>query len=78
MTIWIDAQMSPALAAWIRSNFAVNAVAVRDLGEACGNQRDLTGHSRRTTFAQLPSPFHSAGRLQSSVYSSMTPSSNRS
>ncbi len=32
MTIWIDAQISPAIAAWIRSNFAVNAVAVRDLG----------------------------------------------
>ena len=31
-TIWIDAQMSPAIAAWISSNFAVNAVAVRDLG----------------------------------------------
>ncbi|HUV64393.1 MAG TPA: DUF5615 family PIN-like protein [Sedimentisphaerales bacterium] len=31
MTIWIDAHMSPAIAAWIRSNFGVNAVAVRDL-----------------------------------------------
>jgi len=30
-TIWIDAQMSPAIAAWI-SSFAVKAVAVRDLG----------------------------------------------
>jgi len=32
MTIWIDAQMSPAIAIWISSNFAVNAVAIRDLG----------------------------------------------
>jgi len=32
MIIWIDAQMSPAIAAWISSNFAVQAVAVRDLG----------------------------------------------
>jgi predicted nuclease of predicted toxin-antitoxin system len=31
-TIWIDAQMSPAIAAWIAGNFAVSAVAVRDLG----------------------------------------------
>ncbi len=31
MIIWIDAQMSPAIAAWIRSNFGVSAVAVRDL-----------------------------------------------
>lgn len=32
MTIWIDAQMSPAIAVWIRSEFGVDAVAVRDLG----------------------------------------------
>src|SRR5262249_45861210 len=32
MTIWIDAQMSPAIATWISSNFAVSAVAIRDLG----------------------------------------------
>lgn len=31
MTIWIDAQLSPAIAAWINQNFAINAVAVRDL-----------------------------------------------
>ena len=32
MTIWIDAQMSPAIAAWVSSNFAVSAVAIRDVG----------------------------------------------
>lgn len=32
MKIWIDAQLSPAIAVWIKQNFAVNAVAVRDLG----------------------------------------------
>lgn len=32
MTIWIDAQMSPAIAAWISSNFAIKAVAIRELG----------------------------------------------
>ena len=32
MILWIDAQISPAIATWISSNFAVNAVAVRDLG----------------------------------------------
>jgi predicted nuclease of predicted toxin-antitoxin system len=32
MTIWIDAQMSPAIAAWISSNFAAKAIAIRDLG----------------------------------------------
>jgi predicted nuclease of predicted toxin-antitoxin system len=32
MTIWIDAQMSPSIAAWISSTFGVNSVAVRDVG----------------------------------------------
>ena len=31
MTIWIDAQMSPIIAAWISRSFAVTAIAVRDL-----------------------------------------------
>jgi|SRR5690349_9881543 len=32
MTIWIDAQMSPAIAAWVSTTFSVTAVAVRDVG----------------------------------------------
>ena len=32
MTIWVDAQMSPAIATWISSNYAVRAIAIRDLG----------------------------------------------
>lgn len=32
MIIWIDAQLSPAIASWISANFAVTAVALRDLG----------------------------------------------
>ena len=31
MTIWIDAQMSPSIAAWISSTFVASALAVRDL-----------------------------------------------
>jgi predicted nuclease of predicted toxin-antitoxin system len=30
--IWIDAQLSPALARWIRETFGIEARAVRDLG----------------------------------------------
>jgi predicted nuclease of predicted toxin-antitoxin system len=30
--IWVDAQLSPAIAAWISVNFSVPAVALRDLG----------------------------------------------
>lgn len=32
MIVWIDAQLSPALAAWIRETFGFEAHAVRDLG----------------------------------------------
>ena len=32
MTIWIDAQLSPAIAVWIENNFNVKAFALRDLG----------------------------------------------
>jgi predicted nuclease of predicted toxin-antitoxin system len=32
MTLWIDAQLSPHLAAWITEQFGVAAAAVRDLG----------------------------------------------
>ncbi len=31
MTIWVDAQLSPAIAVWIGENFDAKAVAVRDL-----------------------------------------------
>jgi predicted nuclease of predicted toxin-antitoxin system len=32
MILWIDAQLSPALARWLSDNFGVTAHAVRDLG----------------------------------------------
>ncbi len=32
MTIWIDAHLSPAIATWIKSQFGIEAVALRDLG----------------------------------------------
>jgi predicted nuclease of predicted toxin-antitoxin system len=39
MTIWIDAQLSPAIALWITANFQVQSLALRDLG-----LRDTTDH----------------------------------
>lgn len=32
MTIWIDAQFSPAIAAWMQENFPLTASALRDIG----------------------------------------------
>lgn len=32
MTVWVDANLSPAIAAWITSTFGVTAFALRDVG----------------------------------------------
>ena len=32
MTIWVDAQLSPAIAVWIKDNLDVEAFALRDIG----------------------------------------------
>ena len=32
MTIWVDAQLSPAIATWITNALGLEAIALRDLG----------------------------------------------
>lgn len=32
MKLWLDAQLSPAMASWISERFAIEAVSVRDVG----------------------------------------------
>ncbi len=32
MQVWVDAQLSPAVATWLRERFGVDAVPLRDLG----------------------------------------------
>ncbi len=32
MTLWLDAQLPPQIVIWIRNNFAIDAVALRDIG----------------------------------------------
>jgi predicted nuclease of predicted toxin-antitoxin system len=41
MTIWIDAQLSPAIAPWIESKFSVKAYALRDLGLRDATDREI-------------------------------------
>ncbi len=41
MTIWIDAQLSPALANWIEKNFSVKAIAVREKGLRESTDREI-------------------------------------
>lgn len=41
MTIWIDAQLSPALAHWIMQTFDLSATALRDLGLRDATDREI-------------------------------------
>jgi predicted nuclease of predicted toxin-antitoxin system len=41
VTIWIDAQLSPALALWIAQTFSISAVALRDIGLRDGTDREI-------------------------------------
>lgn len=47
MTIWIDAQMSPAIAAWMNARFPVNAVPLRELGLRDATDQDIFSAARR-------------------------------
>lgn len=41
MIIWLDAQLSPALAPWIQANFGVEAHALRDVGLRDSTDREI-------------------------------------
>ena len=41
MKIWLDAQLSPLIAAWIALNFPVECFAVRDLGLRDAEDREI-------------------------------------
>lgn len=41
MTIWIDAQLSPAIAKWIAETFLVTAVALREIGLRDASDRQI-------------------------------------
>ena len=45
--IWIDAQMSPAIAAWITTSFPVEALAVRDIGLRDAEDREIFFEARK-------------------------------
>ena len=41
MNLWLDAQLSPALAVWITAHFALTAVPLRDLGLREARDREI-------------------------------------
>jgi predicted nuclease of predicted toxin-antitoxin system len=45
--LWIDAQLSPALASWLRSEFLVDAIAVRDLGLRDASDEEIFEAARK-------------------------------
>jgi len=47
MRIWLDAQMSPAIATWISSNYGVSAVAIRDLGLRDAEDKEIFEAARQ-------------------------------
>lgn len=46
MTLWLDAQLSPAMALWLRMKFDLDAVAVRDLGLRDAEDADIFAAAR--------------------------------
>lgn len=46
MTIWLDAQLPPKLAEWIKREIATEALAVRDLGLRNANDRTIFDAAR--------------------------------
>lgn len=49
MRLWLDAHLSPALCVWLRSSFALEAVAVRDLGLAGAEDPEIFERARAQT-----------------------------
>ena len=45
--IWIDAQMSPVIAAWITTHFSVACLAVRDVGLRDAEDREIFLEARK-------------------------------
>jgi len=46
MRIWIDAQISPAIATWISNNYTVSVIAIRDLGLRDAKDKEIFNAAR--------------------------------
>ena len=53
VTLWVDAQLSPSLAGWLRRTFGVDAEAVRDLGLRDAEDPDIFARARSAGAAVL-------------------------
>ncbi len=46
MTIWVDAQLSPAIAGWITAEIGIEALALRDMGLRDAEDLDIYNSAR--------------------------------
>ena len=51
MIIWVDAQLSPAIAPWLAEKFSVSAHALRDLGLRDATDREIFAAARSAAAA---------------------------
>ena len=49
MTIWIDAQLSPAITVWVENNFNVDAFALRDFGLRDAEDEEIFLEAKKPT-----------------------------
>ena len=47
MILWLDAQLSPAMASWISREFSVSAIAARDLGLRDAKDQEIFSAARQ-------------------------------
>jgi predicted nuclease of predicted toxin-antitoxin system len=47
MIIWLDAQLSPAIASWISLEFSISAIALRDLGLRDAPDQEIFASARQ-------------------------------
>lgn len=63
MTVWLDAQISPAMAVWLRMRFDLDAHAVRDLRLRDAEDPEIFGsRSRFAPSALCWQPYTQKGR----------------
>src|SRR3972149_4485613 len=53
MKIWVDAQLSPALATWLSATFQLEATAVRDVGLRNAEDEDIFAAARAAAVVVL-------------------------
>jgi predicted nuclease of predicted toxin-antitoxin system len=49
MTIWVDAQLSPKIASWMTQTFAVDAIALRDVGLRDATDQEIFRKARKAS-----------------------------